>query len=123
MPVEVALGCDEAENQSHWRQGDADGRGALGIRRRENPDCRELHGGSSRNPTNEARYAEERTVGHARPEAQYTLRMQTNHQWLIAARPNGLVKETDFRWHDSPVPSPGEGGVLVRSAYLSLEPT
>jgi NADPH-dependent curcumin reductase CurA len=49
--------------------------------------------------------------------------MQTNHQWLIAARPSGLVKESDFRWHESPVPSPGEGEVLVRSVYLSLDPT
>ena len=49
--------------------------------------------------------------------------MQTNHQWLIADRPNGLVKESDFRWHESTVPSPGEGEVLVRSVYLSLDPT
>jgi len=49
--------------------------------------------------------------------------MQTNHQWLIAARPEGLVKESDFRWHESPAPSPAEGEVLVRSVYLSLDPT
>jgi len=49
--------------------------------------------------------------------------MQTNQQWLIAARPNGLVKESDFRWHEAPVPPPGEGEVLVRSVYLSLDPT
>jgi NADPH-dependent curcumin reductase CurA len=54
---------------------------------------------------------------------QYTLRMQTNHQWLIAARPDGLVKESDFMWQESPTPSPGEGEVLVRSVYLSLDPT
>lgn len=49
--------------------------------------------------------------------------MQTNQQWLIAARPEGLVKESDFQWQESPVPSPGEGEVLVRSVYLSLDPT
>jgi NADPH-dependent curcumin reductase CurA len=56
-------------------------------------------------------------------EAQYTLGMQTNQQWLIAARPEGLVKESDFQWRESPVPSPGEGEILVRSVYLSLDPT
>ena len=49
--------------------------------------------------------------------------MPTNQQWLIAARPEGLVKESDFQWRESPVPSPGEGEVLVRSVYLSLDPT
>ncbi len=56
-------------------------------------------------------------------KAQYTLGMQTNHQWLIAGRPEGLVKESDFKWRESPIPSPGEGEVLVRSVYLSLDPT
>src|SRR5437660_813938 len=49
--------------------------------------------------------------------------MPTNQQWLIAARPEGLVKESDFQWQESPAPSPGEGEVLVRSVYLSLDPT
>jgi NADPH-dependent curcumin reductase CurA len=49
--------------------------------------------------------------------------MQTNRQWLIAARPDGLVKESDFLWRESPLPSPGEDDVLVRSVYLSLDPT
>jgi len=37
--------------------------------------------------------------------------------------PGRLVKESDFKWRESPVPSPGEGEVLVRSVYLSLDPT
>jgi NADPH-dependent curcumin reductase len=56
-------------------------------------------------------------------KAQYTLRMQTNHQWLIAGHPHGVVKESDFKWREAPVPSPGEGEALVRSIYLSLDPT
>ena len=32
-----------------------------------------------------------------------------NRQWLLAARPQGMVKEADFRWNEGPVPEPGEG--------------
>ena len=46
-----------------------------------------------------------------------------NHQWLIAARPEGLVKESDFRWNEAPVSALSEGQVLVRTVYLSLDPT
>ncbi len=49
--------------------------------------------------------------------------MEVNHQWLIAARPSGLVKESDFRWNEAPVGAPVEGQVLVRNVYLSLDPT
>ncbi len=49
--------------------------------------------------------------------------MKTNHQWLLAARPSGLVNESDFRWHEAPLTPPGDGEVLVRSVYLSLDPT
>lgn len=49
--------------------------------------------------------------------------MQTNHQWLIAARPDGLVKDSDFRWNEAPVAALEDGQVLVRSVYLSLDPT
>lgn len=49
--------------------------------------------------------------------------MKTNHQWLIAARPEGLVKDSDFRWNEAPVPAFGDGQVLVRVVYLSLDPT
>jgi NADPH-dependent curcumin reductase CurA len=45
-----------------------------------------------------------------------------NRQWLLAARPQGMVKESDFRWNEAPVPSPGEGEVLVRVRYLSFDP-
>ena len=49
--------------------------------------------------------------------------MKTNHQWLLAARPDGLVKDSDFRWNEAPVPALAEGQVLVRTVYLSLDPT
>jgi NADPH-dependent curcumin reductase len=49
--------------------------------------------------------------------------MKTNQQWLIAARPRGDVKESDFRWNQAQVADPGDGQVLVRTVYISLDPT
>ncbi len=45
-----------------------------------------------------------------------------NHQWRLAARPVGMIKETDFKWAEEPVPELQEGQVLVRNHYLSLDP-
>src|SRR5579864_2060025 len=49
--------------------------------------------------------------------------MKTNQQWLIAARPEGMVKESDFRWQETPVGEPRDGQILVRTVYISLDPT
>lgn len=46
-----------------------------------------------------------------------------NRQWRLAARPVGDFKESDFTWHEEPVPALAEGQVLVRNIYLSLDPT
>jgi NADPH-dependent curcumin reductase CurA len=46
----------------------------------------------------------------------------TNRQVLLAARPKGEVTENDFRIVDVPMPTPGEGEVLVRNEWLSLDP-
>jgi len=45
-----------------------------------------------------------------------------NRQWQLAARPVGEPKDSDFRLVESPVPEPGEGQVLLRTIYLSLDP-
>ena len=45
-----------------------------------------------------------------------------NRQFLIAARPEGMVKESDFEYHEAPIPEPGEGEVLVRTLMVSVEP-
>jgi hypothetical protein len=47
---------------------------------------------------------------------------ETNRQWLMRARPVGMVKESDFELRSSPVPEPGDGQVLVRTRWLALEP-
>lgn len=45
-----------------------------------------------------------------------------NRQIMLAGRPNGFPKESDFRLVESPVPTPSAGQVLVRTIYLSLDP-
>jgi NADPH-dependent curcumin reductase CurA len=49
--------------------------------------------------------------------------MKTNQQWLIAARPHGEVKESDFRWNQATIADPADGQVLIRTIYISLDPT
>ncbi len=48
--------------------------------------------------------------------------MTTNHQWLLARRPQGEPSVEDFAWVSSPIPSLSDGQVLVRHHYLSLDP-
>ncbi len=48
--------------------------------------------------------------------------MTMNVQVLLAGRPQGWVKESDFRIVERPVPAPREGEALVRNLYLSLDP-
>ena len=45
-----------------------------------------------------------------------------NHQFRLAARPVGLPKRTDWSYTEEPVRAPNEGEVLVKIAYLSLDP-
>ena len=45
-----------------------------------------------------------------------------NCQWRVAARPVGNVKATDFAWHETEVPEPGDGEVLLKTLYLGLAP-
>lgn len=45
-----------------------------------------------------------------------------NRQFKLAARPVGLPKESDFALVEIPMPRPGEGQVLVKTSYLSVDP-
>jgi NADPH-dependent curcumin reductase len=45
-----------------------------------------------------------------------------NHQCCLAARPVGLPKSTDWHYTEEPVPTPGEGEVLVKVQLISLDP-
>ncbi len=46
-----------------------------------------------------------------------------NHQWLLAKRPNGNIRSTDFTWNETEIAEPNEGEILIRNIYLSLDPT
>ena len=46
----------------------------------------------------------------------------TNKQILLAARPTGFPKPTDFRLVESPAPEPAAGEFLVGISYLSVDP-
>jgi NADPH-dependent curcumin reductase CurA len=45
-----------------------------------------------------------------------------NRRIVLAGRPRGLPAPQDFRLERAPVPTPGEGQVLLRTLYLSLDP-
>ncbi|HEU4389115.1 MAG TPA: NADP-dependent oxidoreductase [Blastocatellia bacterium] len=47
----------------------------------------------------------------------------SNRQWRLVARPEDKFKRTDFEWREEPIPTPGDGQLLVRNLYLSLDPT
>jgi NADPH-dependent curcumin reductase len=44
------------------------------------------------------------------------------HQIVLAARPQGRPKLSDFRLEEFEVPTPGAGQILLRVQYLSLDP-
>ena len=48
--------------------------------------------------------------------------MTENTQILLASRPVGEPTHRNFRFETSPVPTPGDGEVLLRTIYLSLDP-
>ncbi len=45
-----------------------------------------------------------------------------NHQFQLAARPEGLPKPSDWLYAEQPIPQPGDGEVLVKVRYVSLDP-
>lgn len=46
----------------------------------------------------------------------------TNRRFILAARPDGAPKESDFRLEECPLAAPGPGEVLIRNHYASLDP-
>lgn len=45
-----------------------------------------------------------------------------NRRIVLASRPEGAPGPDNFRLEEAPVPEPGEGQVLLRTLYLSLDP-
>ena len=48
--------------------------------------------------------------------------MSMNHQWCVGARPEGKPKPSDFLFKETPIPSAGEGEVLLETLYLGIAP-
>jgi NADPH-dependent curcumin reductase CurA len=46
-----------------------------------------------------------------------------NRQWLLGARPVGMIKESDYRWNETTVPPLEDGEVLLRNLAFSFDPT
>src|SRR5262249_39790194 len=49
-------------------------------------------------------------------------KMTSAQRIVLASRPVGEPKESDFRIEEMPVPTPGAGEMLLRTLYLSLDP-
>lgn len=47
---------------------------------------------------------------------------EANRRIVLARRPKGAVSPDDFRLEEAPLPTIGEGQVLVRNRFLSLDP-
>lgn len=48
--------------------------------------------------------------------------MDKNREWYLHQRPNGVPTESDIRMREVPLAEPGDGQVLLRNHYLSLDP-
>jgi NADPH-dependent curcumin reductase CurA len=48
--------------------------------------------------------------------------MATNRSILLVRRPKGMPTHDDFRMVEGPVPEPGDGQLLIRTLYLSVDP-
>ncbi len=47
---------------------------------------------------------------------------QRNRRWVLASRPHGAPVAENFRLEENEVAAPGEGQLLLRTVYLSLDP-
>ncbi len=47
---------------------------------------------------------------------------KVNRAWRLVSRPEGLLKESDFKWVSEPIPCLSGGEILIRHIYLSLDP-
>jgi NADPH-dependent curcumin reductase CurA len=51
------------------------------------------------------------------------MKQAKNRQWRLANHPIGLIKDSDYNWHEETIPVLKDGEVLIRNIYLSLDPT
>ncbi|GAA0616190.1 NADP-dependent oxidoreductase [Brevundimonas kwangchunensis] len=48
---------------------------------------------------------------------------RVNRQWVLRQRPKGLIQDGDLELVDAPIPEVKDSEVLIRTVYLSLDPT
>ncbi len=48
---------------------------------------------------------------------------EMNGQWVLAARPDGMVKVSDFEYKETPIPKALDGTMVVKTLYISFDPT
>src|SRR5260370_7438158 len=65
---------------------------------------------------------EGRTSAVASLSLEETTMSQSAKRVVLVSRPVGEPKGSDFRVEDYPLPTPGEGQVLLRTIWLSLDP-
>jgi NADPH-dependent curcumin reductase CurA len=46
-----------------------------------------------------------------------------NRQWILNSRPVGKLTGKEFLWNEAPVPRPSDGQALIRTLWLSVDPT
>jgi NADPH-dependent curcumin reductase CurA len=51
-----------------------------------------------------------------------TTQTTVNHRFLLAARPDGLPKASDWTYDEQPLPELADGQLLVKNLYISLDP-
>ena len=61
-------------------------------------------------------------IGYA-PAIEETRMRNSNRQWILKKRPVGDIKEGDLELVEKPIPVAGPGQLLVRTLFLSLDPT
>ncbi|MFA7281813.1 MAG: NADP-dependent oxidoreductase [Sterolibacterium sp.] len=49
--------------------------------------------------------------------------MAKNRQWHLTSRPSGELNASNFELRESAIPEPGNNQFLIRTIYLSLDPT
>jgi NADPH-dependent curcumin reductase CurA len=49
--------------------------------------------------------------------------MTKNRQWVLKARPHGMIGPANFELRETPIPKLNDDQILVRNQYLSFDPT
>ena len=49
--------------------------------------------------------------------------MATHRAWRLRSRPEGALKDSDLELVIEPKPAPGDGQLLVKNVWVSIDPT